>query len=115
MSVTASSSSRWSSRPHMHSQSGQVRTWTRVPSSRTWWVRPITRRGGAMKSVVTVRRLGPTVAGMSRMPDPHAFADEWIAAWNARDLDRVLSHYAADAVVTTPFAAVRVPDSGGVV
>lgn len=47
--------------------------------------------------------------------DAHAFAEEWIAAWNAHDLDRVLSHYADDAVVRTPLAAVRVPESGGVV
>lgn len=53
--------------------------------------------------------------GMSTSPDPHAFADEWIAAWNAHDLDRILSHYADDAVVRTPVAAVRVPESGGVV
>ena len=48
-------------------------------------------------------------------PDPLAVADEWIAAWNAHDLDRILSHYAPDAVVTTPVTAVRVPESGGVV
>jgi len=47
--------------------------------------------------------------------DPHAFAAEWTAAWNAHDLDRILSHYAPDAVVRTPVAAVRVPESGGVV
>jgi hypothetical protein len=47
--------------------------------------------------------------------DPVAFAKEWIAAWNAHDLERVLAHYATDAVVRTPLAAVRVPGSGGVV
>lgn len=52
---------------------------------------------------------------MSSLPDPHEFVAEWIAAWNAHDLDRILSHYAADAVVRTPLAAVRVPESGGVV
>ena len=52
---------------------------------------------------------------MSSIPSPQAFAQEWIAAWNAHDLDRVLSHYTVDAVVTTPVAAVRVPESGGVV
>ena len=30
------------------------------------------------------------------------FADEWIAAWNSHDLDRVLRHYAADAELTSP-------------
>ena len=48
-------------------------------------------------------------------PDPAAFAEEWIAALNAHDLDLILSHYAPDAVVTTPVAAVRVPESGGIV
>ena len=48
-------------------------------------------------------------------PDPLAVADEWIAAWNSHDLDRILSHYAIDATVTTPIAATRVPGSGGVV
>ena len=33
-----------------------------------------------------------------------AFADEWIAAWNSRDLDRVLSHYAPEIVFLSPIA-----------
>lgn len=33
------------------------------------------------------------------------FADEWVAAWNAHDLDRVLRHYRDDVVVTTALAA----------
>lgn len=32
------------------------------------------------------------------MPDPHAFARDWEAAWNAHDLDRILSHYAPGVV-----------------
>ncbi len=32
-----------------------------------------------------------------------AFASEWIEAWNARDLDRILKHYARDVVFTSPF------------
>ena len=31
------------------------------------------------------------------------FAAEWIAAWNSHDLDRILSHYADDFVMSTPF------------
>ena len=31
------------------------------------------------------------------------FAAEWIAAWNARDLDRILKHYARDVEFTSPF------------
>jgi hypothetical protein len=39
---------------------------------------------------------------------PHharAFADEWIAAWNAHDLTAILRHYAAEVVLTSPVAA----------
>ena len=32
------------------------------------------------------------------------FAHEWIAAWNSRDLDRILVHYAPDVVLTSPVA-----------
>jgi ketosteroid isomerase-like protein len=31
-----------------------------------------------------------------------AFAAEWIAAWNAHDLSRILSHYAEDVVLVSP-------------
>ena len=31
------------------------------------------------------------------------FADEWIAAWNARDLARVLSHYTEDFEMSSPY------------
>jgi ketosteroid isomerase-like protein len=48
-------------------------------------------------------------------PDLQQLADEWIAAWNARDLEAVLRHYAEDVQFTTPVAAVVVPESGGVV
>jgi hypothetical protein len=30
------------------------------------------------------------------------FADEWIAAWNAHDIDAVLAHYTDDFEMTTP-------------
>ena len=30
------------------------------------------------------------------------FAQEWVAAWNSRDLERILSHYADDVEVTSP-------------
>jgi len=33
------------------------------------------------------------------------FAAEWIAAWNSRDLDRVLSHYADDFEMSSPYIA----------
>lgn len=39
-----------------------------------------------------------------------AFAEDWIAAWNAHDLDRILSHYASDIVLLSPIAQRRVGD-----
>lgn len=33
-----------------------------------------------------------------------SFAREWIAGWNARDLDAILSHYAEDVVFVSPKA-----------
>lgn len=33
-----------------------------------------------------------------------SFAQEWIAAWNTRDLERILAHYAPDVVLTSPVA-----------
>jgi hypothetical protein len=37
--------------------------------------------------------------------DAAAFAEEWIAAWNSRDLDHILSHYAPDVRFLSPGAA----------
>jgi ketosteroid isomerase-like protein len=37
------------------------------------------------------------------------FAEEWTAAWNAHDLDRVLAHYSDDFEMTSPFI-VKVMD-----
>jgi ketosteroid isomerase-like protein len=31
------------------------------------------------------------------------FAHEWVAAWNAHDLERVLSHYTEDFEMSSPF------------
>lgn len=36
-----------------------------------------------------------------------ALAEEWVAAWNAHDLERVLSHYADDATFFSPIAQQR--------
>jgi hypothetical protein len=32
-----------------------------------------------------------------------AFAEEWIAAWNSHEMERILAHYAEDVEVTSPF------------
>jgi ketosteroid isomerase-like protein len=47
--------------------------------------------------------------------DAQAYAADWIDAWNAHDLDRVLIHYADDVVFHSPVAARVRPDIGGVV
>jgi ketosteroid isomerase-like protein len=52
---------------------------------------------------------------MAAITDVNEFAREWIAAWNAHDLERVLSHYASDVELSSPLAAERVPGSGGYV
>lgn len=46
-------------------------------------------------------------------PEPQSFAERWIAAWNARDVEAVLRDYADDVVFTSPTAARYVRESGG--
>jgi hypothetical protein len=41
------------------------------------------------------------------MTDPYVFAAEWIAAWNAHDLERILVLYAKDVVFLSPHALSR--------
>jgi hypothetical protein len=41
------------------------------------------------------------------------FAQEWIAAWNAHDLERVLSHYTDDFEMSSPFIAAFAGDPSG--
>lgn len=36
--------------------------------------------------------------------EPDRFSQEWAAAWNARDLDRVLAHFEEDVTFSTPKA-----------
>lgn len=48
-------------------------------------------------------------------PDPTAFADAWVRAWNAHDVDAVLAHFRDDVVFTSPVAARLLPETGGVV
>jgi ketosteroid isomerase-like protein len=43
------------------------------------------------------------------------FADRWIAAWNAHDLDAILSHYASTVTLTSPVAASLLNDPSGTV
>jgi ketosteroid isomerase-like protein len=42
-----------------------------------------------------------------------SFAAEWVAAWNAHDLDRVLSHYSEDFSMSSPVIVERDVDPSG--
>ncbi|MDA8355525.1 MAG: nuclear transport factor 2 family protein [Actinomycetota bacterium] len=48
-------------------------------------------------------------------PEPTGFANEWIANWNSRDVEAVLSQYADDVVFSSPTALRVVPASDGTV
>ncbi|PSR57199.1 nuclear transport factor 2 family protein [Adhaeribacter arboris] len=41
------------------------------------------------------------------------FAREWIASWNAHDLNAVLAYYSADFVIETPMTLLMKPNSQG--
>src|SRR4051794_13618274 len=43
------------------------------------------------------------------------FASRWIAAWNARDLERIVSHYREDVLFSSPFAITHADAEDGVV
>jgi ketosteroid isomerase-like protein len=47
--------------------------------------------------------------------DAVAFSEQWVAAWNAHDVESVLEHFHEDVVFTSPVAAKLLPDSAGVV
>lgn len=41
------------------------------------------------------------------------FARDWIAAWNSRDLERVLAYYADDVEMVSPLIVAVTGDAGG--
>lgn len=47
--------------------------------------------------------------------EARALAHEWIEAWNAHDLERIVSHYDDEIVLTSPVAAERLRDPAGTV
>lgn len=51
---------------------------------------------------------------MTTTADSAAFAESWAKAWNAHDVDAVLSHFADDAVFSSPIAAQILPETEGV-
>ncbi|MDQ6941803.1 MAG: nuclear transport factor 2 family protein [Candidatus Eremiobacteraeota bacterium] len=42
-------------------------------------------------------------------------ADEWIAAWNSHDLDRILSHYTDDFTMSSPYVSLVTGEASGTV
>jgi len=57
-----------------------------------------------------------SAASVVAVDELRALADRWYEAWNAHDLDRILSHYAEDIVFSSPFiAALGVDPSGTVI
>ena len=41
------------------------------------------------------------------------FAEEWQAAWNSHDVDRILAHYTDDIVFQSPYVAHRFQEPSG--
>ena len=41
------------------------------------------------------------------------FAEDWYAAWNSHDLERIVGHYAKDVVFASPFLAALDESTGG--
>lgn len=41
-------------------------------------------------------------------------AEDWVFAWNARDLDRILSHYVEDVAFSSPTVVTRYGEPSGV-
>jgi hypothetical protein len=50
-----------------------------------------------------------------REAEANVFATDWIDAWNAHDLDRILSHYADDVLFSSPFVQVIGGDTSGTI
>lgn len=48
--------------------------------------------------------------------DAQAFAEEWVTAWNAHDLERILGHYHYDFEIITPMIKMSLGiDTGSLV
>ena len=47
--------------------------------------------------------------------DADAFARDWIEAWNAHDLDRIMHHYAENVEFVSPLVTVLLGDPSGTV
>ena len=45
--------------------------------------------------------------------DARTFADAWVAAWNGRDLDEIMRHYAKGVTLTSPLVTRRYGRANG--
>jgi ketosteroid isomerase-like protein len=46
-------------------------------------------------------------------PDAKTYAEQWVRAWNAHDIEAVLDHFHDDVLFTSPVAARVLPETGG--
>jgi predicted ester cyclase len=58
-------------------------------------------------------RLTPRRETMLTRAEAHHFAEHWVAAWNAHDLDRIMAHYEAEVELISPVAAQLLNDPQG--
>ena len=52
---------------------------------------------------------------MLREEEARDIASHWVEAWNAHDLDRIMSHYEEDVVLISPVVAKILDDPSGTV
>jgi hypothetical protein len=52
---------------------------------------------------------------MTMKVDVKTFAREWVEAWNSHDLDRILSHYADDFQMNSPFIVQLMNEPSGTI
>lgn len=48
-------------------------------------------------------------------PDASTFSNQWVQAWNAHDVEAVLTHFHDDVLFTSPVAAAMFPETAGVI
>ena len=56
---------------------------------------------------------GKDVTAMLSADFAQAFAREWIASWDAHDLDRILAHYTDDFEMSSPLIVERMNEPSG--
>lgn len=45
--------------------------------------------------------------------EARSFAVDWVDAWNAHDLNRIVSHYSSDVIFSSPFVAALGAETAG--